>query len=192
MFNFIYAEHKIHPKVDKKHEQWYLLIDNTKSFFNFIELRSKSLVEKYWKLKDMNKTRFGHLSDGDMIAIEQLLCFCSKERKNIVDDCFLISDLMKGYFNIFLREGKFVVSPNMSFRNMDNSFIITEQIERKNLIFPISSEKDIRIIKWNNGRHYYAKIGNQDVVWKRKQKWDSYEEAFVCAKFYLKEVLQND
>jgi len=191
MFKFIYARHKIHPKIDKLNEQWYLLIDNPNSFYRFINLRSKGLVEKYWKLKNMNKTRFGHLTDGDMITIELLLSYCQKERKTVVDDCFLLSDMMKGYFNIFLREGRFVVSPNNAFRNIDNSFEILNEIERKELIFPITSEKDIRIIKWNNGIHYYAKIGNQDVVWKRKQKWDSHEEAYECAKFYLNNLLKE-
>jgi len=187
MYKFIYAKHKIHPKVDKWHEQWYLLIDNNESFFNFINLRTKGLVEKYWKLKGMNKTRFGHLTNGDMIAIEQLLCFCQKERKTIIDDCFLLSDLTKGYFNMFLRLGKFIVSPNYSFRHIDNTFSIIEERQSKELIFPITSEKDIRIIQWKNGKHYYAKIGNSDVYWKGKQKWNSYNEAKQNAIEFLKE-----
>lgn len=81
MFTFIYAKHKIHPKLSKYHEQWYLLINNSENFLKFVELRTNGLVAKYWKLKDMNKTRFGHLTDGDMIAIEQLMCLKSKERK---------------------------------------------------------------------------------------------------------------
>lgn len=191
MFTFIYAKHKIHPKIEKTHEQWYLLIDNKESFLNFIDLRTKGLVTKYWKLKDMNKTRFGHLTDGDMIAIEQLLCFKLKERKTIIDDCQILGGLCSGYWNIFLREGKFIVSPNNSFRNIDNTFKILNKVKRKELIFPMTSEKDIRILKWNNGIHYYAKIGNQDVVWNRKQKWDSHEEAYACAKFYLNKILEE-
>ena len=52
MFTFIYARHKIHPKVDKLHEQWYLLIDSILSFNQFIDRRSKLLVQKYWNLKE--------------------------------------------------------------------------------------------------------------------------------------------
>jgi len=191
MFTFIYARHKIHPKVDKLHEQWYLLIDSILSFNQFIDRRSKLLVQKYWNLKTRNKTFVGHLSDTDEILIETVM-ENRPLRKTIVDDCTTLDTLLEGYFNIFLREGRFVVSPNNAFRNIDSSFKILNKIEREELIFPITSEKDIRILKWNNGIHYYAKIGNQDVIWNRKQKWNSHEEAYACANFYLNNLLKEN
>jgi hypothetical protein len=54
--------------------------------------------------------------------------------------------------------------------------------------FPRESEytqKDIRIIKWDGGKHYYAKIGNFDVVVNDEQKWDSESEARRNAEKFL-------
>ncbi len=184
-YKFIYACHKIHPKVNRTHEQWYLLIDNIDSFMRFMDFRSKGLVEKYWKLKGMNKTYVGHLSDKDMIIIEQLLYLYSGERETIVDDCKILDRLLSGYRHIFLEEGRFVVSPNNAFRHIDETFKILKTEERKNLIFPTASLKDIRIIKWPNGTHYYAKIGNQDVCIGGEQKWNTKEKAQIAAEEFL-------
>ena len=50
------------------------------------------------------------------------------------------------------------------------------------------SEDDIEILKWDGGRHYYAKIKDLDVVWRRRQKWNSPEEAKEAAEKFLKEL----
>lgn len=43
-----------------------------------------------------------------------------------------------------------------------------------------------RFIQWPDGAHYYAKIGDEDVVVDGKQKWDTLKEAKVAAEKYLK------
>jgi hypothetical protein len=65
---------------------------------------------------------------------------------------------------------------------------IIQTTQNKNLQYPKYSIDDIRIIKWPNGSHYYAKIGNTDVVFKNIQKWNSAEEAMSAAKRYLKNI----
>ena len=47
------------------------------------------------------------------------------------------------------------------------------------------SYSDIRIIQWPGGRHFYAKIGNEDVVVNGMQKWNSSYEARLAAKSYI-------
>lgn len=58
-------------------------------------------------------------------------------------------------------------------------------IEKDSLVWPDFDTNDIRIIQWPNGKHYYAKIGNLDVVWNGEQKWDTYEDAMQAALTYL-------
>ena len=65
---------------------------------------------------------------------------------------------------------------------------ILEYCERDKFIFPIQGEKDIRIIKWDGGKHFYAKIGNEDVVIDNEQKWNTKERAREMALQYLKEA----
>jgi hypothetical protein len=43
----------------------------------------------------------------------------------------------------------------------------------------------VRIIQWPDGSHFYAKIGNEDVVVAGKQKWDSRADAEAAGKKYL-------
>lgn len=47
------------------------------------------------------------------------------------------------------------------------------------------SKDDIRIISWPGGNHYYAKVGNEDVVVDGVQKWNTREEAVIAAKQYI-------
>lgn len=47
------------------------------------------------------------------------------------------------------------------------------------------TEKDIRIIVWREGTHYYAKVGNCDVVVEGEQKWETRDMALMKAKFFI-------
>jgi len=46
-------------------------------------------------------------------------------------------------------------------------------------------EETVRIIQWPDGSHFYAKIGNEDVVVSGKQKWDSRADAEAAGEKYL-------
>lgn len=47
-------------------------------------------------------------------------------------------------------------------------------------------EEKLRIISWPDGKHFYAKVGMEDVVFDGKQKWDTKEEAATAGEKYLK------
>jgi len=190
MFKFIYAKHKIHPKVSKQHEQWYLLIDNVESLRHFLEARNNQLVRAYdnVKIKSIrDNIRTGHFTNRDESIIDTILSF-DDTRKTLLDDCKHLDNLLRGYIHAFQIYGHIIISPNNAFRMMDDTFKILQRVERKAMVFPISSIRDIRIIKWPNGTHYYAKIGNTDVFYKGKQKWDSKREAMRNAKAFFKEL----
>ena len=54
--------------------------------------------------------------------------------------------------------------------------------------FPIlerPTENDINIINWPGGKHYYAKVGNYDVVVNGVQKWNTKYEAREAAKTFI-------
>lgn len=54
--------------------------------------------------------------------------------------------------------------------------------------FPIlerPTENDINIISWPGGKHYYAKVGNYDVVVNGVQKWNTKYEAREAAKTFI-------
>ena len=45
---------------------------------------------------------------------------------------------------------------------------------------------NIRILSWPKGTHYYAKVGDRDVRFRGKSKWDSYDEAHAAAVAFVK------
>ena len=53
------------------------------------------------------------------------------------------------------------------------------------------NEKDIKILRWAGGLHWYAKIGFMDVVIDGEAKWNSRWEAEEKAKEFLKEMNVN-
>lgn len=67
---------------------------------------------------------------------------------------------------------------------------IVETIESDILEYPNQyTEKDIRIIKYENGKHYYAKIGMIEVVDDDgSRKWNTYKYAYDIAIDYLKKL----
>ena len=61
--------------------------------------------------------------------------------------------------------------------------------QSKVLSFPtVRDEDDIRIIKWPQGKHWYAKIGDTDVVVDGEQKWNTKAAAKAAAKKFLMEL----
>jgi hypothetical protein len=90
---------------------------------------------------------------------------------------------LKQLFNgktLYLREfGSYMVD--------SDSHVITNKIVTDKMVYPEYSEKDITIKQWSGGTHYYAKIGNMDVVDEDgNQKWDTYDEAYQKALEELK------
>ena len=58
--------------------------------------------------------------------------------------------------------------------------------ESETLMWPVFSEKDIRIKKWPGGDHYYAYIGPIQVKESDTLKWDSESDARMAAIRYVK------
>lgn len=187
-FKFILAKFKIHPKVPDQYIQWFLLIDTVEAFMAFIEGRRNKIVRAYSNLKDRTirqTVKSGHIADSDESLIFNRL-YLDDSRKSLLDDANILEGLLEGYHKAFLNEGHIIVSPNNSFRMMDDTFKILETRYNDTLIFPVTKESDIRIIQWPNGKHYYAKIGNQDVVDAQgNRKWDSFSDAKYAAQRYL-------
>lgn len=52
-------------------------------------------------------------------------------------------------------------------------------------VFALPEEK-VRFIQWVGGTHWYAKIGDEDIVVDGRQKWDTKGEAEDAAAKYLK------
>jgi hypothetical protein len=190
MFKFIYARHKIHPKIEEYYEQWYLLLDTIENFNQFILSRSNRLNNRYAKLhKEQEEStlrvfRSGHMSDEDDQLIVNRLAL-DDTRKNIIDDALILDEFLQGYIKCFKDKGHIIVSPNNSFRFMDDSFQILDTKISEKLRFPATSERDIIVKQWEGGKHWYVRVGNYDLP----DKYFSYESGLKAGQQYLKESL---
>lgn len=191
VYKFIFAEFQIHPKCPQKYKQWFLLLDEVQTFMGFIESRRNHVVHSYMNLKlRQDKVRMGHISDPDQSVIFNRLAL-DDTRKTLLDDAKILDEFLSGYHKGFFHYGHIIVSPNNSFRMMDDTFTILETQLRDDMIFPVTQQSEIRIIKWPGGVHYYAKIGNTDVVDANgNQKWNSHEDAYFEAQRYLAKYLK--
>lgn len=71
---------------------------------------------------------------------------------------------------------------------VENTHNIIETKYVSKIEFPIlerPTENDINIISWPEGKHYYAKVGNYDVVINGVQKWNTKYEAREAAKTFI-------
>ncbi len=102
--------------------------------------------------------------------------------KVIISKHFLdaVELLEKGYILYFKHNGCYLVKTNdMNIKNFyKTDKYIWKQINPK-----------IKVFKWIGGKHYYAKIGNIDVVDdKGRQKWNTKTMAYKQAEIMLKKL----
>ena len=92
----------------------------------------------------------------------------------------------------FIKKNGSIIINNMGGYWSEKSPEYTAVKYRKELIFPDFGEKDIRIKQWGNdnsegkeGLHYYAYIGDLQVIDGDTLKWDTYAEAYNQAKKFI-------
>lgn len=91
---------------------------------------------------------------------------------------YLEKRVIEGKIAALQRDGHLILSDNGSYFTMTSEITILDEITIDSMVYPHKfSEKDIRVVVWPGGTHFYPKIGNLDVVWNGRQKWDTEREA---------------
>jgi hypothetical protein len=60
------------------------------------------------------------------------------------------------------------------------TFYNTNEILQLESVYWPDSTEEPRFLQWGCGKHWYAKIGDLDIEWQGKSKWDSLSEAKRC------------
>lgn len=90
---------------------------------------------------------------------------------------------------IYLRDGlTYTTFINMEPEIEDECYKVEMEFPKKD-IYTID---DVRYIQWNPNGHWYAKVGNMDIVYAGKQKWDTKEEAIEASKKYINNEIIYD
>ena len=99
----------------------------------------------------------------------------------------LMQQILEGKIKLLDKGIKPLIRDNGTYMGLIDSYEITETKVMDKLSYPAYSVEDIKIIRWPNGKHYYAKIGNIDVVDKYgKCKWNTSAMAQKKAEEFVK------
>lgn len=220
MFKFAKIKNNYVPKSEP---YWMCMLDNPDNFMSYMKIRMTKLNEDYTKLKqrlaDWKKKSESNVGyhrfdeDKDGLGVNTNMHFASKEeiiinatlrnnpnRKSVVDDIFILSDkiiypLQKAFFN-----GNIIfVNAVGGWLTKTDKIEVLETIEKDTFEFPKEgkSRKEyidmIKIVKWEGGNHYYARIGHEDVIdADGNVKWNTHDEAHRQAVAQIDRDLTNN
>lgn len=97
--------------------------------------------------------------------------------------------LLTDKLEVIENQGGIYLTDGPSYMPFTDDFEELDVILKEDISFPFYSEKDINIKRWNLGVHYYATIGNIDVVINGVKKWNTPEHAKRMALKFLKDNL---
>lgn len=182
---------QIHPKVKRYEERWFLKITDLIHFMDFLDWRSKKLMGAYFQIKKRYPQVEGHYVGEDQYAVGWTLALSKEPRESILDDVRVISDkLLSGYYHFYNAKGYLFINENGSITPIDDYKVLEEQ-KSQHLVWPGQklTEKDIRIIRWPQGKHFYAKIGSVEVKDADGNiKWNTEKEADRQAHKFLERI----
>lgn len=93
------------------------------------------------------------------------------------------SDVMKAMEKSLFKKGRIFVN------GLGGHFVVHDDLKIKESreidVWALPEEKP-RFIQWPGGTHWYAKIGDEDIVVDGTQKWDTLEQAAQAAEKFMK------
>jgi len=195
VFHFQFIKWRIHPKVNKYHTEWLLVTSDIETFEEFLLSRAKVLMGEYFKIKKkIQKGIRYHCASEDEYAVEfTLLHGRQDDRLTVVDDCFLISDKLLGsYSHYFFDQGMIFITEEGAIRPLVGmEYEVLKTSENNVLVWPSEkyTKSDINVFRWPGGKHYYAKVGNVEVISLDGQsKWSDVKEAERQASLFLRRI----
>jgi hypothetical protein len=155
------------------------------AFINHLEVVDANVAMEF-HTRPIMKGAYKHYANllAHTIAVSSSL----KEKSYIDEASYLYATFYKNCLEYVLKGIPILFNANYTYMPLVDGLEIVEEIVNEKFEFPITkyTEKDIRIIKWDGGTHYYAKIGNEDVVYYGEQKWDNEPDARYAALQYLR------
>lgn len=183
--------YKIRDKQFPTMGDWWVLVINTpQRLVEYQQFKSKRLVESYFKGKKKVKEK-QHLNGEESTMLQTIEN--TPNRKTVVDDINCISDTMLHPMTKFFLDEKIpLVNQVGGYRFLDNRVQVLEELEREEIIFPEDERLGIKISRWFEGKHYYAKVGQYDVKDEEGNlKWNTAQEAEKQAKKFKKKLLNK-
>jgi len=131
-----------------------------------------------------------HLKTEEGSAIKQLSNI--KDTDLITTTMMLDEQIFNSKIKMMVKYGCIYIRPSGSYMAPVKGVEELDTITKNELIYPEYTEANIRINQFQGGQHYYAKIGNLDVVDEDgNQKWNTFKEAKRQALLFLEKENTN-
>ncbi len=125
------------------------------------------------------KTNGGHAREGWLI-----ISMVSNLGISAIDALIKIrTDVEFGMRRCLKEEGTIFINKSFGYFFPHPDIIVKETKTIDDWIFP---GEEIKVTKWPNGTHYYAKVGSRDVFLGAVEKWDTFDEAYKAAEKFVK------
>lgn len=172
---------------DKKYNHpikygWVLKLVSTQHYIKYLETIHQPMMREEFKKACKTASNNTHaISDisATLISLAGL-----KEDSLVSVFANLSSSVASGISKIMQDYGFVYIQSNGSYMSPRKSCKELKRIESKRLIFPGNLKP--RYSKWSGGKHWYAKVGNSDVVVDGVLKWNTKEQAKEAVKIFLK------
>ena len=173
---------------DKYH--WKLVLENLKDLRKYMPHRVEFVTKG---VKDYYESKYNNLHYKTTISayIAQM--------KQISDNQLSVDDIIdkainEYYTNIqkFINDGSTVyINSSQGILPLKEDVEFDDEVESDGFFELQFKNTDIKTLKWEDGGHYYCKIGNYDVVIDNEQKWNTEKEAIVAGEIFLKQLNED-
>lgn len=190
-YKFVKVE-RINPS-ENDHSVWYFSPDSIEQIKEHWRKYPASVIREgsrkvAHRIFENGKLGVSHATNEFEEAIQRIHPFTEN---------FLISDMVQieniaynNRINDFVQGRTIYLTKGMPVVTIDTRFYhIIGEVYKDELTFPDEerpSITEVRYIQWDGGEHWYAKIGNLDIVdINNNQKWNTKEEARKAAEWYI-------
>ena len=129
------------------------------------------------------------LSEFDPEAVAQVNRVIEETGAKFVVATKVENTMLQSRIELFNKGTKFYLNKEMVVLVDSPILEITNVIVKGTMVYPDDEEmtvNDARYIQWDNGIHWYAKVGKFDVVDKdNNQKWNTKKEAQEATKWFI-------
>lgn len=167
-------------KFIKSNGGWWLVISDINQLLAWNDATSdkygKAILpetdndERYTKVKQLAKILAENKQSSLLEGMASVASLCLESKLN---------DLVNGY-TLYINENG----------GYNHNMKAEKTIYKKKLIFPEYTKDDIKISQWGKGAgfHYYAHVGDIEVMNGDVMKWDTFQEAYDEAMKYVTEA----
>ena len=185
---------------------WYVKVSSVEDLFNWYDgwngsniigkavydfMNSKEI--EYMKVQPETFKSHACTPYTGMLIAECNRLAVEKGQVSMMDlNSFLVDKIFKVKLDIVGKGQTIYINKSGGFMpSLAPDYTINETITSNEFVFPAYTEQDIKITRWPNGVHYYARIAHMDVRVDGEMKWRTYELALEKAMLFLNKLRQK-